>query len=110
MREPKKTETVEVRIPFETKHAFMQRCRDRGLTVSESIRRHIDTELQKSAHPCSKRWIIRRRLIATILAILSVGALAAPSLAQSLTPSRAVFDQLDRDKDGALSFEEFRAR
>jgi len=39
-----------------------------------------------------------------------LGAIAAPSLAQNLSPSRAAFDRLDRDRNGVVSFEEFRAR
>ena len=36
--------------------------------------------------------------------------IAAPSLAQTAPASRPAFDHLDRDHDGLLSFEEFRAR
>ena len=40
---------------------------------------------------------------------LALGAVAAPSLALS-SPTRADFDRLDRNHDGVVSFEEYRAR
>ena len=111
MRAPKKTDTVEVRIPFETKRAFMQQCRAQGLTASESIRRFIDDEIQQLAPKSLPRRIVSRKgWLAAALALLAAGAVAAPSLAQTLAPSRAVFTELDRNGDGVLSFEEFRAR
>jgi hypothetical protein len=51
-----------------------------------------------------------RQLLAAAVAGLALGAVAAPSLAQSVTPDRAAFEHLDRDHDGMVSFEEFRAR
>ena len=50
---PKKTETVEIRLPHATKTAFMARCRDEGRTASDAIRRFIDAELNatSSARP-----------------------------------------------------------
>lgn len=108
-RQPKKTETVEVRMPFETKNAFMQHCRAEGRTASEAIRRFIDTKLEKPSKPRlqNTNW---RRTIAVAVAVLALGAVAAPSLAQTLNPARVTFQQLDRNKDGLLSFEEYRAR
>ena len=40
---------------------------------------------------------------------LALGAVAAPSLAQS-SPTRADFDRLDRNHDGVVSFDKYRAR
>ncbi len=44
------------------------------------------------------------------LGSLAVGAVAAPSLAQPAPPSKAMFDRLDSNHDGVLSYDEFRAR
>ena len=45
----KKSETLEIRLPHPTKLAFMARCRTRGLSASESLRRFIDAELRAPA-------------------------------------------------------------
>ena len=36
-RPPKKSESLEIRLPFDTKQAFMARCRDEGVTASEAV-------------------------------------------------------------------------
>lgn len=104
-RPQKKTDSVEVRLSPEAKAAFMARCRAEGSTVSDVIRRFIETESTRPTRPTN-----RRSLGAAVLAGLALGAVAAPSLAQGVAPGRLVFDQLDRDRDGVLSFDEFRAR
>ena len=105
----KKSETVEVRLPHAAKTAFMARCREDGLTASEAIRRFIDGELTRSGRPRDRMASWRQILVAAIAGV-ALGAVAAPSLAQSLSPSREVFQRLDRDRDGVLSFVEFAAR
>ena len=104
--QPKKSEVLEVRLPYETKTAFMARCRETGRTASELVRVFIDQELEgRSAKP-RLVW----RALAAALAGLAVGAVAAPSLARPTTVSHATFDRLDANHDGVLSFEEFRTR
>ena len=105
----KKSETVEIRLPHATKTAFMDKCRAEGRTASEVIRRFIDSELDRSAaRPLiGMGW---RQLMAAAVAGLTLGAVAAPALAQSVTLSRPGFDRLDRNHDGVISFDEFRAR
>ncbi|MGX1588635.1 EF-hand domain-containing protein [Brevundimonas diminuta] len=103
-KSPKKTETVEIRLSHTAKTAFMARCRAQGMTASEAIRRFIDADRgDVRVAPWRQIWI-------AAVAGLALGAVAAPSLAQSLSPSRAAFDRLDRDRNGVVTFEEFRAR
>lgn len=112
-RQPKKSETVEFRLPYETKTAFVARCRAQGCTVSEALRRMIDGELRGRGSPRGRAPMAWRIVVAALLGGLALGTVAAPSLAQSLGPasaSRAAFDAMDSDGDGALSFDEFRAR
>ncbi len=39
----KKSETLEVRIPHETKRAFLIACRDNGTTASEVVRDQVQS-------------------------------------------------------------------
>ena len=105
---PKKTETVEIRLPHATKTAFMARCRAEGRTASDAIRRFIDAELSQNSATRRAPRLGWRPLLA--VAGLALGAVAAPSLAQSSPPSRAAFDRMDRNHDGVVSFDEYRAR
>ena len=41
-RPPKKSETLEVRVPHAAKQAFMARCRAEGRSASDVIREFID--------------------------------------------------------------------
>jgi hypothetical protein len=103
----KKSETLEIRLPHETKVAFMARCRDDGRTASEALRRFIEGELTTPRRSRTALW----QALAAAAAGLAIGAVAAPSLAQ--TPHadpRATFDRLDRNHDGVVSFDEFNAR
>ena len=102
-RAPKKSETLEIRLPYETKTAFMARCRQDGVTASEALRADIDARLARKVAPGWKRV----RAIAGAAVILGVGASALPSLAAAVSgPS---FASLDKDRDGALAFREFAA-
>lgn len=102
MRAPKKSETLEIRLPHAAKTAFMARCHAGGQTASEVVRDFIEGEL--NARGRSRSW----RIAAAALAGLAVGAVAAPSLAQTGRSDRAAFERLDRDHDGVVSFAEFR--
>lgn len=106
----KKSETVEIRLPHATKTAFMNQCRAEGRTASDAIRRFIESELDRSVAARFSIGAGWRQLLAAAVAGLALGAVAAPSLAQSMAPDRAAFARLDRNHDGLVSFEEFRAR
>lgn len=99
MRGPKKSETIVIRLPHAAKQAFMARCRTQGISASESLRAFIDGEIAQHPRSPRLRW-------ATVgLAALSIGAVAAPSLARPSLPAR--FAKLDTNHDGKLSFAEF---
>jgi hypothetical protein len=121
---PKKSETLEIRLPHQTKTAFMARCQDEGRTASETVRRFIDGELHGAAPRRARPalWPALGQALAAAVAGLAIGAVAAPSLAQTSlaqtslgqtahagTDPRAAFDRLDRNHDGVVSFDEFRA-
>lgn len=106
-RTPKKSETLEVRLPHQTKTAFMARCRDDGQTASEAVRGFIEAELVTSARrPRLRLW----QMMAAAAAGLALGAVAAPSLARTVPADEAAFARMDQNHDGALSLAEFRRR
>lgn len=107
---PKKNETIEIRLPDQAKTAFMDHCRRENRSASEAIRAFIDEQLAQrpgARQPSKSFW---RVLVAAIFGtILGVGV-AAPSLASSTPNTRPEFDRLDRDHNGMLTYDEFRAR
>jgi hypothetical protein len=105
---PKKSETLEIRLPLAAKTAFMARCRAEGRTASEVLRCLIETETESRQRPAARPRLRAWQAIAAAAAGLAVGTVAAPSLAHPTTNSRAAFERLDRNHDGVLSFDEFR--
>jgi hypothetical protein len=112
----KKSETLEIRLPYPTKLAFMARCRDEGRSASEALRGFIEGHIEPpravrrsplrllSGRLISGR-LISGRLVAGALVAAAVGAIALPSLAR---PSlRAQFDRLDLAGHGAISLTDF---
>jgi hypothetical protein len=90
----KKSETLEIRIPYSTKTAFMARCRDDGSSASEALRKLIDQHLADEAAaaraPARLAVFGGRRLphlIAGALIAAAVGAVAVPSLARPACPA-----------------------
>lgn len=104
----KKTDTLEIRLPPETKAAFMARCQASRRTASEALRGFIEQDLVAPRAGPRRRSLAWHALAAAV-AGLAVGAVAAPSLARTAT-SDAAFERLDLNHDGVLSIEEFRAR
>jgi hypothetical protein len=61
-RKPKKSETLEVRIPHETKQAFLTACREDGTTASEVVRGSVQTYLdeRERPYPQQERTLVMR--------------------------------------------------
>jgi hypothetical protein len=113
MREPaklKKSESLEIRLPYPTKQAFMARCRDDGRSASDALRTFIDGYLvgeAKAAKPAFRGW---RLVAAGSAAALMAAAAAAPTLARpslAAAQSESEFRKLDLNADGKLSLAEF---
>ncbi len=114
----KKSETLEVRIPYDTKQAFLTACREDGTTASEVVRETVQTYLDERERPSPKetRTLVMKlpqpvrrygpRIAAGSLAAIGLATFAAlPSAAAPDLAAR--FKLLDTNGDGALSADEF---
>ena len=107
----KKSETLEVRIPHETKQAFLNACREDGTTASEVVRDQVQSYLDAREQPPQQKKgtlvmqfspNVRRygpRVAAGSLAAFGLTALAV--LPSAATPDfKAQFTRLDANGDG----------
>lgn len=115
----KKSETLEVRIPHETKQAFLNACREDGTTASEVVRDQVQAYLDQRKRPSQQEEgrsnvmqlpiSVRRygpRVAAGSIAAIGLTALAV--LPSAAAPDiKAQFGRLDTNSDGVLSVEEF---
>lgn len=114
----KKSETLEVRIPYETKQAFLTACREDGTTASEVVRESVQTYLDERERPPipEKRTLVMKlpqpvrhyapRIAAGSIAAIGLATFAA--LPSAAAPDfQAQFSRLDTNKDGVLSPDEF---
>jgi Ca2+-binding EF-hand superfamily protein len=116
-RKPKKSETLEVRLPHDTKQEFLTACREDGTTASEVVRGSIQSYLDGRLRPEPQTQtakiltmipqpIRKKRYLAAGVGALGLAALAAlPSAADP--DMKSVFQKLDRNGDGVLSADEF---
>jgi hypothetical protein len=117
----KKSESLEVRLSYAAKQAFVARCRQERSSASEVVRRFIDdylatpvvvprptrseismTKLTRYAHPA----------FATLAGLAVAGLLTFAGITPtSAWPDlRATFADLDADDDGQVTLEEYLAR
>jgi len=119
-RPPKKSESLEIRLPHATKTAFMQACRARGVSASDVLRGCIARYLSPSVRTFDHRWkerimsfsISPRRASLGAATLLAAAAAATFSFAGSAEPTvdprlAALFGWIDGDHDGGVSRAEF---
>jgi Ca2+-binding EF-hand superfamily protein len=115
----KKSETLEVRIPYDTKQAFLTACREDGTTASEVVRDKVQDYLDARERPSlneEKRTLImklpqpirRYGWRAAAGGVAAIGFVSMAALPSAATPDiKAQFGRLDANSDGVLSVEEF---
>lgn len=110
-RPPKKTESLEVRLPHAVKHALMAKAHREGRSASAVIRDLIDLYLADVPPRSEPRTMIKRltkpaaaaSLAASLLAVYAV----TPAAVSAAPDLKAMFEALDRNRDGAVSLDEF---
>jgi hypothetical protein len=110
-RRLKKSESLEIRIPYPTKQAFMARCQADGVSASEALRGFIDGQLAPATRRKTPRLLIGG-LIAAVVGAIAVPSLAGPAVAAGLAHdlvSRIAFERIDANHDGVISYAEYRA-
>ena len=109
-RPPKKSETLEVRVPHATKQAFMARCREEGRSASEVVREFIDGYLARPSIQPERRKIMSNlfqpSLMAAAFAAAAV-ALLGPTAGRAGPDLRQTFRAIDRNGDQTISLAEF---
>ncbi len=117
----RKSETLEVRIPYETKQAFLTARREDGTTASEVVHESVQTYLdERERPPIQKKRSIVMKFPAPVRHYaprIAAGAVAALGLATFVAlPSaaapdfKAQFNRFDANGDGVLSADEFLGR
>lgn len=111
-RPPKKSESLEIRIPYDAKLAFMERCRRDGRSASEALRDFIDQQIEaRPARPRHWRLAVGA-LVAAALGAVALPSLARPSLTGPADPAhdllrRVAFSHLDANHDGVVTLDEY---
>ncbi|MEO6013343.1 MAG: hypothetical protein ABIQ30_07140 [Devosia sp.] len=115
---PKKSEVIEVRIPYPTKTAFMEKARAEGIAASEIVRQSIDRYLEADAAPTEPETLQDRAISffrnnSRSLGLLLAGAGSAVAITLAVSPAtarpdlKAAFTTLDADGNGVVSLGEF---
>ena len=98
-KSPKKSETLEVRIPHPTKTAFMEKARAEGKVASEIVRQQIDAYLERQPEPRTLRQkaaaLLRKNVRGVALLLAGAGSALAISLAEFTDPRSALTTNIE---------------
>jgi|GEM_PF-471098 len=105
-RREKQSESLEVRLGYSAKEAFMEACREKGLTASEVVRDFVET------YPAARRrrWSVSdiklpesAMQLSTVLllsAALGTSAILPTAATADRDDPEASFAEIDTDRDG----------
>jgi predicted transcriptional regulator len=108
-REPKKSESFEVRLSHDAKRALMEKARTEGRSASEVIRTSIDTYLAVQRKEDRSMFVTLWKPAAAIGAatIAILWTALAPTAVQARPDLKAIFQTFDGDRNGAVTLDEF---
>lgn len=115
-KDPKKSESIEVRVPWRLKQEFMARARREGRSASEVIRDLMEGYVRRPAQRSAQQTletamnVIRKRPRAGFAAVLGaagISAVLASTIPAGAAPDlRAHFMHLDANGDGIVTMAE----
>lgn len=108
-RREKKSESLDIRLPYQQKQEFMAATRQRGETASQALRRFIATYIEEARlaeHSNPVQEITMTLSKHRLKTLLTAASAAAGVFAFTAMPSAAddsAFAKLDANKDGVLT-------
>jgi Ca2+-binding EF-hand superfamily protein len=110
-RPPKKSETLEVRVPHEVKDALMRKARAEGRSASDVVRTCIVNYLDGERKEASSMFVSWRPAAAAgALGVAVLWLALAPAPAGAGPDFRAAFEHFDQNHDRLISLDEFLSR
>lgn len=111
-RPPKKSETLEVRVPHEVKDALMRKAHAEGRSASDVVRTciadYLDGDGKEGPSMLSLMW--KPVAAASAVGIFILWSALAPAPLNAGPDLKAAFEHLDQDHDNAVSLSEFLGR
>jgi len=102
-RPEKKSETIEVRVSYTEKLAFMEACRQAGITASQAIRAYIGDFQNPDGTRKAKARLAAALIFVTLLTMAAGGAFLSQRKAGPVTTGERVMRYFDQDEDGVLT-------
>ena len=102
-RPEKKSETIEVRVSYSEKLAFMEACKQAGTTASHAIRGYIGDVLDPDHSAKSKKARIWTVLVAATIALLAAALFWQTTQSSAPTTVDRILASLDHNDDGVIT-------
>lgn len=109
-RKEKKSESLEIRLPYSQKQAFMKACRERGITASDALRSFIEDDLESHARvqqPRTWHMAIKNNPLKSAAGFAGTAIMAALAGTSMSVAGDEVFEGFDKNGDQRLTFNEF---
>jgi len=112
-RREKKSESLEIRLPYSQKQAFMEACRERGVTASDTLRQFIADDLDAlTEDQQDKAWTttVKNNPFKTAAGVAATALAAAAFGTSASMANDTVFDRFDANDDATVTYGEFMAQ